>query len=177
MVHRVQRSSNSTEPPSELLRCGEEGLRRPAPRADWRTGFDFQIRHVGCPLTRGVARDPKTYSGRAIRVRSGFFSFVNLYKLVTDVELNEAGHCSTLACGRERNRWSPCGQRFAPRPSAADCPPGDHRSLSLDRVLWSRTLPAPAGIGRWVDRAGMTIPPKPPTPLAAVRSGPPNMPT
>ncbi len=49
-----------------------------------------------------------------------------------------------FACGRERNRRSACGQRFAPPPSAADCPPADHRSLSLERVLWSRTPPARA---------------------------------
>ena len=42
----------------------------------------------------------------------------------------------------ERNRWSSSGQRFAPRPSAADCPAEDHRSLSLQELGNSLTLSA-----------------------------------
>ena len=42
----------------------------------------------------------------------------------------------------ERGRGFACGQRFALRPTAADCPPADPRPLSLERVLWSRTRPA-----------------------------------
>ena len=51
MVHGVQGSSDTTEPPSELLRRREKAVRRPTPRADWRTGFDFQIRHRAPPDT------------------------------------------------------------------------------------------------------------------------------
>jgi hypothetical protein len=76
-----------------------------------------------------------------------------------------------LACGRERNRRFSSGQRFAPPPSAADCPPEDHRSLSLKRVLWSRASPARAwgGFGGVV---GMTFLPKLSTLLEAVEARP-----
>ena len=40
----------------------------------------------------------------------------------------------------ERNRWPSYGQRFALRPSAADCPAEDHRSLSLHGRGSSLTL-------------------------------------
>jgi hypothetical protein len=65
-----------------------------------------------------------------------------------------------FACGRERDRWSSFGQRFALRSSAADCPPEDSRSLSLERVFWSRTPPARAG-GGFGGVVGVTFLPKP----------------
>ena len=40
----------------------------------------------------------------------------------------------------ERNRRSSSGQRFAPRPSAADCPAEDHRSLSPQELRNNLTL-------------------------------------
>ena len=58
----------------------------------------------------------------------------------------------TVRIGKpEGKRVATSSQRFAPPPSAADCPPEDHRSLSLERVLWSRTPPARAwgGVAGW----------------------------
>jgi len=52
------------------------------------------------------------------------------------------GSGSFFLADRERGRGFACGQRFALRPTAADCPPADPRPLSLERVLWSRTRPA-----------------------------------
>ncbi len=51
----------------------------------------------------------------------------------------------------ERDRRSPSGQRFALRPSAADCPPGDHRSLSLRELGSSLT-----SFARWAGLAFCT---------------------
>ena len=47
----------------------------------------------------------------------------------------------------ERNRRSSSGQRFAPPPSAADCPAEDHRSLSLLTVRGAKHRPPGLGGG------------------------------